>query len=506
MYLQLKNCINPLLMRRPLFSSFPSVMLKFLLTITIACIAIISFGQQASDRLIFKKLQRCKPAGANDSVLCGTIPVIENRETNKGRILHLNVVVVPASNRDSLLPPIFDIDGGPGMADTKNVSFYADLANPYRRHHDIVLVDVRGTGKSNGLYCSSFQEKHTWSEEFEEMYPVEKVKQCYTELSKNADLTQYTTTNVVKDFEEVRKWLGYKKIDLFSLSYGTRVAQVYLKLFPSSIDKCILWSPTAISSRMPLYHALFEQQAFNKLVADCEYDSLCHANFPDFVKEFNTLKSRSAFTIRAADSAGTMQAYTVSWHAVETKIHELMYSPAGLRTIPFLVHQLYLGNFEPFTKLYSFSPFTSRLFSEGFYLCVTCTEDVPFIRQEEIDSLTRGTFMGTYRIDQQQHACAAWAKGKVSKNFLQPAHSTVPVLVFSGGFDPVTPTSMAKEIVSHLPNARLVIIPMMSHLFDGLSNIECFDNIALQFLDQPSSHKLNASCVQQMQPGPYRVR
>ena len=338
------------------------------------------------------------------------------------------------------------------------------------------------------------------------MYPVDKVKECYGELSKNADLTQYTTTNVVKDFEAVRKWLGNKKIDLFSLSYGTRVAQVYLKLFPSSIEKCILWSATSINSRMPLYHALFAQQAFDKLISDCDNDSLCHATFPNFAKEFYALKDRSPFTVHAADSTGNIQPYTVSWNEVETKIRELMYSPAGLRSIPFLVHQFYLGNFEPFLKLYSFSPFASRLFSEGFYLCVTCTEDVPFIRKEDIDSFTRGTFLGTYRINHQQQACTVWARGRVPKDFLQPAHSDIPVLVFSGGFDPVTPTSMAKQIVSHLPNAKLVVIPAMSHMFDGLSNIECFDNIALTFFDKPSNHKLDFSCVQQMQPRPYKVR
>jgi pimeloyl-ACP methyl ester carboxylesterase len=475
-------------------------------TVAIAFLGFISSAQNPSERLVFKKLQRCKLRGANDSVLCGTIPVIENRETNRGRIIQLNVIVVPALSNDSLLPPIFDIDGGPGMADTKNVGFYASPRNPYRRRHDIVLVDVRGTGKSNGLYCASFQNRRIWSEKFEEMYPVDKVKECYTELSKHADLAQYTTTNVVKDFEEVRKWLGYKKIDLFSLSYGTRVAQVYLKLYPSSIDRCILWSPTSIDSRMPLYHARFAQQAFDKLVADCEHDSSCHTNFPDFAKEFYALKDRSPFTVDAADSAGQVQSYKVSWDEVETKIRELTYSPAGLRNIPFLVHQLYVGNFEPFLKLYSLSPFNSTIFAEGFYLCVTCTEDVPFIRKEEIDSLTRGTYMGTYRIDQQLQACSVWTKGKVSKDFFHPAHSSVPVLVFSGGFDPVTPTSMAKEIASHLPNATLVIIPTMSHMFDGLSNIECFDNIALSFLDQPSNRKLDLHCVQQMQPRPYKVR
>jgi hypothetical protein len=46
----------------------------------------------------------------------------------------------------------------------------------------------------------------------------------------------------------------------------------------------------------------------------------------------------------------------------------------------------------------------------------------------------------------------------------------------------------------------------MSHMFDGLSHVECFDNLAVNFLDQPSNHKLNVSCIQQMKPGEYKVR
>src|SRR5437773_10354046 len=107
-------------------------MLKIPLTIFVGCVAIISFGQKPSHRLIFQKFQYCKPPGPNDSVLCGKIPVIENRETNKGRMIQLTVIVVPAFNRDSLLPPIFDIDGGPATADPKNVSIYTHHDNPYR--------------------------------------------------------------------------------------------------------------------------------------------------------------------------------------------------------------------------------------------------------------------------------------------------------------------------------------------------------------------------------------
>jgi pimeloyl-ACP methyl ester carboxylesterase len=484
-------------------------MTKLFLILLIEVIPAISFGQPTPSRVIFQKLHYCKLPGVSDSVLCGSIPVIENRQTSKGRIIRLNVVVVPALHSNSLLAPIFDIDGGPGLADTKNADFYADASNPLRQHHDIVLVDVRGTGKSNSLYCPSLQNRPTLKEQLQDMFPPEAVKQCYSELSQHADLTQYTTTNVVKDFEDVRKWLGYNKIELFSLSYGTRVALVYMKMFPASIEGCILWSPIATYGRMPLYHALYAQNTLEKIFSDCKNDSSCSNSFPSFENEFNSLEQKAKqeplrFTWK--DSSGHAEQYSVTWDVLAIKIRELMYSPQGLRTIPFIVHQLYLGNFEPFVKLYTQDSDTTKNNSLGFYLCVTCAEDVPFIPRGEINSITKGTFVGTYRIDQQEMACANWVRGVIPKDFLDTIHSNVPTLIFSGGFDPVTPPSFAKEIASHLPNSTLVTIPQMSHMIEGLSHLECFIQIALNFLDHPSQPKLNLDCVKQMKRGPFKLK
>jgi pimeloyl-ACP methyl ester carboxylesterase len=475
-------------------------LLLFLLT---AC----TLYAQNNSRLIFQKLKWCKLPQVEDSVLCGTYPVIENRQTNKGRIINLNIIVVPATHPDSLLAPVFDIDGGPGISDTKNVSFYADHLNPYRRYHDIVLVDVRGTGKSNSLYCPSLQNKKTLSEQLEDMYPPQEVKECYDELSKYADLTQYTTTNVVKDFEDVRKWLGYKKIEIFSLSYGTRAALVYMKMFPSSLEGCVLMSPIATYGKMPLYHARFAQDALNKFFADCNSNTACKEAFPNFEGEFETLMEKGKhdpFKVAYKDSTGKTEQLTITWNVFETKIRSLMYTPAGFATIPYLIHQSYLENFYPFLSLYNNNDM-SPVLAEGDYLSVTCTEDVPFIDDDKIDSLTKGTFMGTYRIDQQKTACAIWAKGSVPKNFLDTIHSDVPVLIFSGGMDPITPTLQAKEIASHLPNSKFIFIPAMSHLYDGLSHAECFDNIAVSFFNHPLS-EVDSNCVKDMLPPPYQIK
>ena len=50
----------------------------------------------------------------------------------------------------------------------------------------------------------------------------------------------YTTSIAVQDLEQVRRALGYGRIDLYGVSYGTRVAQQYLRRYPATVRAVIL--------------------------------------------------------------------------------------------------------------------------------------------------------------------------------------------------------------------------------------------------------------------------
>ena len=462
-----------------------------------------SFAQHT---LLSSKLHYTLLSGISDSVYEGYHEVFENRSTNSGKTIMLYIIVIPSINKTNS-PPIFMIEGGPGLSVTNGAAFYADKKNPYRQNNDVVLIDVRGTGKSNPLHCPSLQQKENLQQQLDEMYPAEKVKACNELLSKENDLQQYNTTNVVQDLEEIRTWLGYEKIHIYGLSYGTRICLQYMRMYPQSLSSSVLWSPVPTYARMPLYHAKFAQQALEKTWNDCSSDSMCNKNYPNISNEFNSLmkrlKQKPADYI-FKDSDGTAEHITVSWDAFETKIRSLMYAPAGIHTIPFVVHEAWKNNLRPFIDLFPKENFFDDFLAEGFYLCVTCTEDVPFIKSSEISLETRQTFMGSYRIQQQLQACANWTKGTLPSIFLQPVTSNVPTLIISGSFDPVTPTAWAKEIAATLPNSTLVVIPYMSHLFDGLSNEECFDNIVADFITNGNYQKLKTGCVNEMKPPGYK--
>jgi pimeloyl-ACP methyl ester carboxylesterase len=85
--------------------------------------------------------------------------------------------------------------------------------------------------------------------------------------ARGVDISHYTMVDVVSDLEAARKAFRYEKIDLLSLSYGTRVALIYSYLHPAVVFRSVMigvnppghftWSPTKIDEQLNYYDRLF---------------------------------------------------------------------------------------------------------------------------------------------------------------------------------------------------------------------------------------------------------
>src|SRR5207244_12853121 len=190
----------------------------------------------------------CRLPGIDEELLCGRLTVFENRLTRAGRTIDLSVVVLPAFDQNTKAEPLFDLAGGPGAAATESATFYAGQGKGYRRRRDVVLVDQRGTGKSNPL---SLPGKRTPEDYPSEMSPVDCVKSLRQTLERRADLTQYTTSIAMDDLDDVRARLGYDRINLIGSSYGTRAALVYLRQHPERVRTVTLIGVAPTYLKMP---------------------------------------------------------------------------------------------------------------------------------------------------------------------------------------------------------------------------------------------------------------
>ena len=196
---------------------------------------------------------RCKIPGVSGEARCATHAVWEDREAKKGRKIGINVVILPALDKNKAPDPIFFFGGGPGEGIANEAAGFAD--HPARSKRDIVLVDQRGTGKSNLLDCEFWGNPIDLRQVAGDLFPAAAVRACRNRLEKMADLRLYTTAPAMDDVDEVRAWLGYGKINLNGGSYGTRAAQVFLKRHPESVRTVVLNAVAPVDEYLPLHHA-----------------------------------------------------------------------------------------------------------------------------------------------------------------------------------------------------------------------------------------------------------
>ncbi|HSB26762.1 MAG TPA: alpha/beta fold hydrolase, partial [Pyrinomonadaceae bacterium] len=178
-------------------------------------------------------LKPCTIEGVAGQAHCGTYRVWENRHTKQGRQLDLSVIVIDALKTPRQPDPLFLIAGGPGDAPSFNARFFSEAFADVREHRDLVLVDLRGTGKSHPLTCPELAQPDASGLLDDAILSVPALQKCKSRLQQTADLRQYTTEIAVDDLDEVRQALGYQQVNLYGTSYGTRVAQVYMRRHPA---------------------------------------------------------------------------------------------------------------------------------------------------------------------------------------------------------------------------------------------------------------------------------
>ena len=184
-------------------------------------------------------LAECRLPKVALAAQCGEIAVPENRDAPGGRTITIAVAVLPANTLNPRADPLFILAGGPGQSATSIAPFAVQLTD-VRKDRDIVLVDQRGTGRSSPLDCAAFAPDDTPDTTLA-LDPLPKAKACAAELAgKGIDLAQYTTAAFIADLEAVRAALGYRRINLWGGSYGTRVALEYMRRHPQRIRGAVL--------------------------------------------------------------------------------------------------------------------------------------------------------------------------------------------------------------------------------------------------------------------------
>jgi pimeloyl-ACP methyl ester carboxylesterase len=428
---------------------------------------------------------------------CGTVEVPESPSALGSRRLPIRVVVLVARPDRPTDDPVVALVGGPGQAATESAGQSPQRLQAYGQIRDVVLIDQRGTGEAHGLHCPP---PPSATDLMGRVFDPARVTSCRDELAARADLTKYTTSLAAGDYARILDRLPYRQVNLWGVSYGTRLALEIARRTPDRVRAMILDAVVPTDFTWPTTAATDLDAGLDAVAGDCARDPQCSAAFPDVGGDI-----AAAFAgVRLGASAVVPDPATGTTGRVPFGASDLAYAARGLLynngawSLPLFFREARRGQYEAFAEAYVNRARTlDRTIARGVHLGVYCAEDLPFVDWTRAEAAAATTRLGSYLLDEYRRACEIWPRGTPPADFRAPITVDVPTLLLSGRRDPVTPPWTAEQVVRTLSRARVVVWPFGGHGVDGLVGPDCRGRLVAEFLRTADPDQLPLACTTQ---------
>ena len=434
---------------------------------------------------------------------CGVLTVPEDRAHPEGARIELSIAVVPALNRRATAAPLFLLAGGPGQGATAMYVGFAAAFARVNHDHDIVLVDQRGTGASAPLSCDYPED---WRAPDDLMPALRQA--TLTCLHRYGERVRfYTSSAAVADLEAVREALQLRSIDLYAVSYGTRVAELYMRRHPDAVHAAILDGVTVPEQAIGPDTPLDGERALDLIVGRCKNSQDCASAYPQLQQDLDGLRlkfgpQKSSLVIDDPNS-GLPLTVEFNRNLLNASLRFLSYSATQASLLPTLIHRAAQGVLAP---LAAQTVMTARQVGDqlasGMQNSVICSEDVPFFAGAVDRTAIARTYQGADQVEAFVEICKLWPRGPVDADLHNPLRSAIPTLLLSGEADPVTPPADAQRLARGLSRHRLLILSGEGH---GQVATGCVPRLMAEFLSAAEPEKLDAACLQGHRAPPFFV-
>jgi len=435
------------------------------------------------------------PSAPSMAARCGMmLRPLDPTGTVPGEI-ELRVAVVPALNLTPEPDPLVPIAGGPGQGSVQFYTAYSWAFEDVRRNRDILLIDQRGTGESATMDCEF--DDDILEGEYSIEVTLEYTERCLEQLPH--DPRFFTTSIAVTDLEAVREALGYPVLNLYGVSYGTRVAQHFARRYPDSTRAVVIDGVVPPQLSLGPEIATESQGAVDNILNRCADDEACNERFPDVAADFERVVAElraAAVTIDVPNpNTGRPESLDFGEGELAGAIRLLAYHPNSIALMPLLIHEAGRGNYVPLGSQFMMTMIAmADAMSLGMHNSVMCTEDIPFYDKSSIDyDGLAASYMGTFQLDALEAICSVWPAGPVDDEFKVALATDLPVLLLSGDADPITPPRYADLAAVDLENATHLVGKHQGH---GQIGVGCTPQLVADFIDAADGAGLDAACLE----------
>lgn len=447
-------------------------------------------------------------SAATLAAFCAKFPVPENRADPESRTIDLKLAILKSDSAVPARDLVVYLAGGPGQS---AIQTYPDLAPafaPLLKHHDVLLLDQRGTGASHPLKCPTFEKlmKQQVDANPSIEQRVQWLGQCAQEVGKTADPRYYTTSDAVADLEAVREALGAPKLDLVGVSYGTRMAQHYATAHPDAVRSIVLDGVVPNSLVLGETFATALQHSLQLQAKACSTTPACKQAFGDWYATLHQLyaklKTGQPQQVTFADPYSYKPVTkTLSADTLAGVVRLFSYSEVTAALLPLAVNEAARGNYAPLMgQAQLLTGDLSESIEGGMQMSVICTEDASLLtpRPQDEDLLLGDELIKAFIAE-----CKVWPHGAMPKDFHEPFKSSIPTLLISGERDPVTPPAFADEVLKGLSNGRSLVVKGLGHA--EAIDAGCMPDVLDDFVANLQPKQLQTQCLDRIGPIPAFV-
>ena len=435
---------------------------------------------------------------------CGTLAVPLDPDEPAGATIDLFVARVKAVSDEKEPDPLTVIAGGPGDASTRFFAMGKAAFNEILQTRDVILVDQRGTGASVPMTCpnmAAFEEDPERVPTTEES--IAATLQCLDDFAH--DPAFFTTSVAVRDLDQVRTAFGVDVLNIYGISYGTRVAQHYLRRYPEHTRRVILDGLVPAVGTLGPDIPVLSDRALRSLFARCDAEDSCREAFPDLESRFEAMLEDLRREPRVVSVAHPRTAaptpVTVSPETLGVAVRLMLYNPTTMALLPSVIDAAYEGRYQPLaTQMIAVGDSLGAL-AQGLNFAVLCTEDAPFWGAFDRDAQAR-SYMGADFMGSLETICREVPRGFMDDDFKAPLESHVPALFLSGEHDPITPPTYVPEAAPGFANRVEIVGAGQGH---GLLGAGCIPRVMTAFIQSDDPSAIDTSCAERIGSFPFFV-
>ena len=438
--------------------------------------------------------ETCDEFAADTTVECGTVTVPLNYGDPDGETVDIALLRYPAQSSKPK-GVILVNDGGPGSSgvDFAYNSGPAMIDSLGLEDFDIVGFDPRGVDRSGGLKCQDDDDTDRFmymdytpdnDEEqalYDEWYEAE--DPCVATYGE--DLRHYSTENIARDMDQIRKAMKVEKIHFLGISWGTYLGGVYATLFPDNVRSMFLdaaYDPQGDSAdESELTQAVGFEKSFDAWVQWCEDDAeACAFSSNDVKADWLELEEDLD-----AEPIVTDEGREVNHAVLETATISVLYSETEWPLLGDAMASAAMGDGEALLEMADFWMGRS---DDGSYATlvdafgiIECASGSYAYEPDDPDALLERLqeeapwYSRHYEVEDLGASCDdAFGDPDIFEIDVQ---ASIPIVVLGGTNDPATPLRWSEEMVLRLGDkARLAVFNGEGH--SHILASRCVDEMA----------------------------